>query len=755
MLSLPLNNDETLFSAQFDAHWRQHHLVGIEAPPEIVVHRRDSWEAVWFEWHLLSKDAPSWRLVFDAATEEASSAACLICCLQLESESKCRIHFVGKEGGYSSGEWQQGANWRTEIMLTRPGFSVKKVILEIQGGSMREDFTLAIHWLAWAKNPNRVPRQIGRPRTISNFLIHGADITNLAPTHAFLFDADSLESLRKRSKHPSWSDLYGNLQKTAREALIRNPLEEMLPYSPWGDDRFARPYEKNRRPFFHDGLTCGLIGILEKDEALCHKALEFLGAMLLTPHWKPSEQCDVPGSAWDMRCFIEEQTTTACVILLDWFGAALEEGFLAFARRKLYDSGISVIERDLALHEYVHSMNQGIWFSRGRILGLLWLETAWPRLRERTDQAMDECQTMLKNYIKPDGSIHEGIGYYGLTLEVACGALYAYSRRRNCSLKDLLPDGIRNSESYLAALALDQPGRFHTVGDNADERLYSDAFTLLAGLYPGSVFANLAAAVSRPPEHYSYFQHYVGHGVYAFIWGSDELIGATTIQKPETHLSVLGISVISRANADGIRLRAWLTGKAKDESHSHDDAGSVLLEVDETPVLIDRGVDRYESISNLRLMRSRRHNCLTPSTPEGFDYSQKKGAGHCPVINVGPSSLEVELGKPWDAFFKSYKRGIQLTPQGELSIRDCGESIEPRGIAVHFQTPLEVEKKDNVLFLCGDKAIVSLHAEWAENITLEQDSLDAMKRTITHIRLEAFTSGLFEYRTVLLPEGKP
>jgi hypothetical protein len=132
-----------------------------------------------------------------------------------------------------------------------------------------------------------------------------------------------------------------------------------------------------------------------------------------------------------------------------------------------------------------------------------------------------------------------------------------------------------------------------------------------------------------------------------------------------------------------------------DDSHNHNDTGSVILYAKNKPALIDVGVESYtaKTFSERRYeiwtMQSGYHNLPTIA-----GYDQLPGADyHASSVQVSDDLTSIELdirdAYPQECKLRSYKRYASLIPECKLVIKDSWEfedDADNKDIILNFMT---------------------------------------------------------------------
>ena len=166
------------------------------------------------------------------------------------------------------------------------------------------------------------------------------------------------------------------------------------------------------------------------------------------------------------------------------------------------------------------------------------------------------------------------------------------------------------------------PGGVLLDGDNSNDRFTGDAMAILAGLYPDDVYKEMAAGTLLQLRGDTYYRQYMVDGPFAFIAAPDELPEPRCIVPVFGHLPDTGHLTSRRSLPDGTQVRLHLAGCKARASHTHFDKGAFTLELDREPVLIDRGMCRYDDLRSFTLKRTELHNVLAPTSAEGTPIGQ-------------------------------------------------------------------------------------------------------------------------------------
>ncbi|MFM8763895.1 MAG: heparinase II/III family protein [Spartobacteria bacterium] len=664
------------------------------------------------------------------------------------------VRFLASHGG---GPWEQlgeiveASTTRQEIVRPVPATKPDRVRAEFLA---REDGPKIVILVWFGLRDSRLASglQKGRPRwdaAWGGLIKPDGDWGEPSFPHGLLLDHAGLEGLRERAQRPLWKDHFSRIEERARQAMERAPEDDLhlSDFAPFSDERYVRTEERGRQPLYYDSLRLALVGLVNRDPAMLRHAARFLMAMLHLKHWSPSAETRTQGSTWDQRCFTEEMMTTSAALLLDWLDFLLTDRAREFGRQMLWDRGIAVIERDMAKCEYVHHINQGPWFCRGRLLGSLILEKSWPRFGpENADRAMQQLRDGMNRYLLPDGGMDEGPMYLHLTLETILVACHAYARARGMDPRKLLPDAMPRVPDYLAAVATSSP-LFHVPAEDCGTgKLLADDTAMLAALFPGGIYDALCAgSLLQPGEPFNYLHHYAGTGVFAFLLGPDEVPAPRNCAATFSLLPVTGLAGSYRT--DGARsLRLTFSGTKARPSHSHADRGGFTAELDGVPVFIDRGVVRYDDPRVAMLKRTENHNTLAPSF-DGIETLEQVLAT-IPLIPDAEGDeksfrASLDLAHVWPDAMTHCRRKITSEDLDGWNIEDTGELARDGHLVLFLQSPMPFEGEGGS-WTCGP---VRIEAPWAARADTSEHLIDCEFRPVFRLRLWSGPLRTFRFLT--------
>lgn len=658
----------------------------------------------------------------------------------LTAPSCCQLQLAYRDQGgswHALGGPETGCDTRMEMSRPMPANGVHEIRLQVtslrtEAGAVQVSWFAVQHSGAVALNQSlRVqwdPAWSGLIRSESEW---GGRKFRIG----LLFDAKDLPALRAKADAPGWSGLFGHLEARAHALLARNPEEDIGEHPPWALRFFLRTRELGKQPLCYDALTLGLVGLIREDRRLIRHALRFLMAIAHLRHWYTSDECRVPGTTWDTRSFLEETHATTTALLMDWFDAELTDRARELLSTAIWDKGLGTIERDLAKHDYIMKCNQGPWFCRSRILGGLVLETLWPRMGNYVDRAHGDLYWGLEQCVRPDGGSDEGPGYLSATLEATLVGAYAYARARRRELSETVPPAVAHSPDYFCAISQTfRPNAFIPAEDCGRNDNLGDTIAILSRFFPAPVFDHIAGAYVPDARTIDDPWFYMGKGIWAFLLGPDQLQPAKAAPVPPLAIFPDTGFMTSRRTQGTQALRIHFAGsRANPTGHAHADRGAVLVDVNEQPLFIDRGIVRYEDPRVHLLQRSNMHNVLTLGTGQ----QRRASVPLIPTAKLAGRALHahLDLTDVWKDEVVRYVRRIDSPSVMAWTITDEVLLNSEGPVTFHLHSPFPFQKIDGSIEVGEGAARVRICAAWAATVHSSEDLVDSNYRPIFHLQL--------------------
>jgi len=690
------------------------------------------WDGIHLKWDRCPVGSVACRYIWDEVIEVVDYDQLILCL----STGYGTVRVLIKAEGQSEQRFEMKTNGkRGELIVPLGSDRIESIVLEcipVESG-------LGLVVLNWFGLGNREATRAHEKSTYQfdaawpGLLLPEIDWRRPVFARGLLFGEDKLEILRERRQAPGWDKVFATMEKQAEAWLDRCPEEQIGRFIPWPDARYMRGHQLREDTFFYGPLTLAMVGLVNQDERMIGLALRYLMSMLHTQHWCPPEN-RVIGATWDSKCFQEENMVIHVALLADWLDAGLTRHAKELARKCIWDKGLSVIERDLMKYEYMWGMNQGAWFCRARILGGLMLENKWPRMGEYVDRGYQDMMEIMNRYILPDGGTDEGVSYFGVTMHAVLHGILAYGKARQQEPLALMPQHFEKVASYVATLSSTTPGKILVEGDASTSCIPGDAMPILAGLLPGSVYHSLFASALREEAVGNYMKMYLPSFELGFALGPDEFKSPSNIVPIFSLLPHTG-HLTSCRESEGHNARWHLIGAKAHASHTHADKGGLLLEVDGKPVLIDRGVVRYDDIRSLTMRRTCYHNAITPVREDGtFPDQAPLSEAQIPEGEGDESRLRasINISHVWRKEMKRCSRNVTSESPFEMEVLDEGELSKPGAVAFHLQSLRPFIIEDSLVRLPFEGGELLIDAPWAERVEQGVDSIDLDQQDVHH-----------------------
>jgi len=720
-----------------------------EATSPQEVSRTTLWDSTAFSWEATSKRKEFILRIgapFDIVTHDV-----LLICLSAPKGVRVRVALLGADrqvhGNWSGSYEGQGS--RQEIALDiaslLPSWWLilpKKAPTELQGIALRisvepgDAGVLVLSWLGMRNAQAFSAVQGLRPERPdwSAWLIPEEMWGEIRFEQGLVFDATALSAVRRKIERDGWRQHFKLLEERAREFLSRDPEADFGDYLPNHDARFIRARETGRTAYHWEALVLAFVGLVREDRVLIHHALRYLMCMVHTRYWTESAEHSIPSSTWTHRCFMAEMTTTSVALLYDWLGFALQPAARTLIRQVLWERGMAMVQRDILQWDYLHQMNQGAVFSRALVLGGLVLEPAWPRLDRYVDDAYETMNRVLDRYIRPDGGVHEGIGYFCQTANATLWAIIAYNRARG---QDWTADVERRFSAvgrYVAAMSAAQPGKAIPAGDCRTDWFGGDAIPVLAAVLPESPMARiLRDCLIEGSVHELTGTLAKSGGLIGLVYGPEEVTASTSVVPEFEYLPDSSKVTITRRN-ELTKTRIWVSGAGDGVTHAHRDVGQFCLEVDDDPIFVDRGMVNYWFTEVHHLARSWLHNVLTPIAEDGSYPCQQMLTEETPiVVSTDHTRITVPGSRAWNEWMDSYIRQFAFDDAAFIEINDLFKLKHPGRAAFHLHSSYRFRIVDRRAILKRASYTVEISFPWAEQVDCRPALIDLRNRPVFHI----------------------
>ncbi len=568
----------------------------------------------------------------------------------------------------------------------------------------------------------------------------GAGSPDDGPELGLYFDARGLERLREIVRSQPYASAFSRMRSAAEKALEIDPESLIGEYVPWADRRWCRDRDMTRPKIFREMETLAFVGLVERREEMRRMAARMALSIAHCGQWTESIMGSFPGATWHHRSFTEGSYLKGCALVLDWAGSL----FTPCGREIVLDAmaikGLPRLESDFMRIEYIRHMNQGLHFNSGRIHGLLALAQYYPRYASRIAEAADDLVEMVDNYVLPDGGTLEGPGYWNYTFEEAVQEFYLLGRHFGKGLKEYATPSLRRTGEYALAMhSLEgkgtlvipvndcHPGARYQMGVVAAYCLLADdpewkrnyaVLLRTAEAEPDFFWLTLAPEVTGLPE--------------------------AGLEPPERFAVLPDTGQVQcRREAPGIGMVNfhYATGPVYG-GHCHADKGSLVLEVADEAILIERGSAVYSNPETVMMKRSDRHSMAVPFDAEGDWYCQlmRDGYGgsleHASLEDGRLRIVSDDTGAWEEGLYTAATREVVSDDPAEYLVTDSGSFAGPvGGVAVLYQTLAPVEQDGDGFLITARRAQVRISpAGWTPASSIcEAVSVDGELRPVNVI----------------------
>lgn len=694
----------------------------------------------------------------EASTDEAAASIRRECALDVGRYDLFRVHVsmphwmaLRVRAGVDGAErvlidWAPGADTNAEIDGTIGGhridwFEISFTLLEPRPA------TAELRWLGLA-DESRQKEMDSRTSPYGpewpGFLREPTS-ERIEPSLGLFLDSSEAAELRDTVRDGPLAALFAQLRRKARAHLEIVPEREIGRYVPF-PHRMCRPKDMRRTNLAEPMEELALVGLVDRDPELLRHAARMAISIAHCETWSESVLGDFPGATWHHRSFTEERYARATALVLDWAGSVLTPHAAQVIRDAIVMKALPRIESDFKRMEYIRSMNQGIVFSAGRVVGALALVRDHPRYGRLVDEAETDLLEMLDAYVLPDGGTLEGMAYWAYTFVTAMPLLYALARHRKTPFEEYVPESIRRTGEYALSMhSSELPGPFYLPVNDAHQgrRLFPSLAAAFCRLERGSEsrWAPLYHALLADPESP------IDLPLFFFHPAASVAPFAGAIPPGASILKETGQAQVRRPHRDpalGTVLFHLVSGPT-DSGHYHEDKGSFILEAAGEALAIDRGVTDYDHPEVSRILYASRHNLVYPEPREGEFHRQPGGARGARL------EARYEPEAPGGGLFLAASRNDEAWEPG-LFRRNVRRLVSPAADVYLVDDEIELASAAPVSFLVNtlqqvrvadaQALIVGSHAAlrvtalgWSPRISAAEDGVDSHLRPVTVVRL--------------------
>ena len=654
------------------------------------------------------------------------------------------------------------------IFAGEPGLSSAHEFEGVVRGSVLEHLRLEVassrdgadevwlYWIGCAHTRRRKVILAHKPPFTSdwdNWLLPEGTAVEYQPRFGFFFDAAELVALRRKALSPLYQPIMDQLRALARDAMndTRTPEAQIGQCLAAGDiwSIQSRERDAKTRSFHTDAPVCAFVGLIDQDPACLRFAARIAVSVAHATSWAPHFMQSFPGSTWDTRGFPEAHATAGIALALDWAGAWFTPQGEHLVRYAIATKGLPQIREAFLQYEYMWNCNQHHMIGLGRLLGLLVLQKAWPRTMADLDVCERDLYEIIDRYIQPDGSTHEGVGYWSNSFRATLPALAALARLRGKSLQALVPPKLRTMDNYIASLlsTAGEPGSYHPIADTVGDTVAVDAIAMLAAALGSPLWQGLMADCLRRGKKVK--RDWSSDGCFAVIHGPEHFPTEAVVDLPAyTKLAKAGtVSSFRRIGQDGVRL--FLVGAMENAGHCHRDKGSFILEAGGESFAVDRGAVPYEDAANLPFMKSEvAHNL---AVPDGCGQHNPSPFASDWIAQGNGVALQatIDTGKTWQAPVVSCCRTINSPTPDLIEITDEIELAEPRTVTFFLHSPLPMRTRRGKSTVRGTRFNLEITADWAVAAATKRCGVNWCYTDINRLALDSAPARSHRLVTVL------
>ena len=522
------------------------------------------------------------------------------------------------------------------------------------------------------------------------------------PRYGLLMDGEELAAFR--AQHEAFLGAHGHSPFLAAAEMARRYVPEQMVgdfVNFWGDTRYCRERDHGMlllgdgAPGF--GVRAAIAGLLLRDAELLRLGARYAMALGMCTHWDDGMICDCPGSSFEHRCFVQSLVVQELALILDLAGEYFTDIGRDYLLRRIAEEGLGAINFNTWKHEYIFHCNQLAWFSPGRMLGCLLLERHWPRVKPYTELAYADLIESLGYAILPDGGYTEGPTYFTCVGRNGGFSLYLYARARGLAFAEVIPEPMRRTAAFAAALASTDEEQDVIPICDAHYRLDTETLAVMASLLPDSQWVSMyQKAVAR-----------LG-GLPNTLFTAQlapRIPPAAPVPPAFTFLPDMGIMASVRQLA-GETVKLFIMGNQANAGHTHEDKGSFVLEFAGDTFALDPGTCDYSSPLAVILQNCERHNMLVPSGTPARPHPacplphdvKPRGAGDEHAFTAAIDATPV-----WEGYFRRWERRWDSPTPATLRIHDCWELAAGNAVESYWQTHLPVQVHGQTVTLTGKR----------------------------------------------------
>ena len=573
-------------------------------------------------------------------------------------------------------ENQPGRNRKHEYAGPLRGERLERVriVLRAGGGGNREA------WFRWLLVGGDEPAWEAPADPFARMIASGP-LAACEPGLGLLFDAADLERMRQVRATTAYAAVAGEDASRAVAMSTLEPAATIRQHWLYSPDRFGRDADE-RVDMADDGMALAIEGLLTGNTDYLRRAARYAVAMAHMEHWSEGFTDRFPGSAWRHNAFAPNVATIKASYLLDLAWHALTPAGRALIRGAIRDKGLPYIEPYVARGHRLVSMNQGVRFMKGAILGTL-ATADDPRgaaTRAAVAEYIDRLSGGMMDQTRADGTYVEG-NTYGLgTLGSTFAGYHAAARCLGVPARELV------FERALDCLRFSR---------DIDQTISPLAAAFAAGVLGDGSFRDQCVPSSALADVFGK-RNWAEFGVLGMdaIWARAERTEA--LPPPRRPLSAYrdGGWVFLR-NGDAAQPQVTLeSGLWDPRGHTWKRKNAIELSGWGEPLLLHRHHVAYLDSRYEHTARTAAYNTLTPAGRSQDEGRAGAGARLLLAADAGVfAAAESDAASAWESGVEQALRRLLLIRPDLLIVDDTavfGEE-EPAVLSWHSLTPWRVD----------------------------------------------------------------
>jgi hypothetical protein len=620
---------------------------------------------------------------------------------------------------------------------------------------------ISLHWMGLS-NKAREEVMVRRPNDFDaewrDKLRAKEDSCAFEPQIGIWFGKDELSVLRAKVKRGPLASFYEEMRRQAEKDLEREPEKDIGVLIPNPDRRWVRTRDMDRENTSLIMQRLAFVGLVEEDPRMSRMAARMALSVAHCEYWCESIMGVLPGTLWHHRSFTEQSYLKGCALVLDWAGDFLTSYGRSVVVDAMVMKGLPRIESDFKRQEYIRYMNQGVFFSSGRIFGLLAMAHFFPRYRGMLPEAEKDLNENIDAYIQQDGGTQEGPAYWSATFQFAMTLYFVLARYYGKDPASYGSEALKKTGDYaLSMLSITGKGILTYPLNDAHSSLYPPelmaAFWRFTG---GEGFRQvLSAELAQVQEEIKGGKKLsLQPSPELFILAPEELPKVTRYGEPGYYvLPDMGMARVVRKDPQLGHVGFLLMSGLADIGHYHHDKGSFILETEHEPLLIDRGIVTYSHPDVYLMGRPQYHNLFLPVFGDQIVMQKAVRQGAFldrPEYREGVFSAVADSTRAWDDRRVLENRRTVTSPSArEYLLEDSLKTGEPSTGIFIVNTYLPCVQEGNAVIIRGECCLVRVEAvNWKpERIVIEEFGIDGELRPVTRVSFISGKAAVHQVRT--------